>query len=301
MGVLTQTPTTTASGSVVSPVVPDWYSQAQNTIANQGAAIAATPYQAYGGPTVAALTPDQQNAMQMTQNLASGTQVDPSQMQGAINYGLSGFDPNQVQQFMSPYTSGVVNEISRLGQQNLQNNVMPSVNSTFAGAGQFGSMRNGTFLNNAIQNNDYNVLGQQAQALNTSENNAMSNYTAWHNNAIPAAQQANALETANAANLNSAGTLQQTQDQNNLNAAQTAFNNQTAYPQQQLNWYANLTNDQQMPAAGSTANTQTAMLPSGLQTAASVYGLMQGVNNTGAVGTNTNTANLTAPTNANGQ
>lgn len=281
MGLLTQTPATTTAGTTTSPIVPDWYSQAQNTIAGQGAAIAGQDYQTYQGPRVAALTPDQLNAQQLQRNVASGTQPDPSQLQGSINYGLSQFDPNEVNKYMSPYTSGVINEIGRLGQQNLMENVMPNVNSTFTGAGQFGSDRNAEFLSRGIRDNSMNTLGQQATALQAAEQGALSNYNTWHQNAIPNATSAANLATSQAGALNTYGTQEQAQGQNNLNLAYQDFQNQTQYPQTQLNWYANLTNGQNMPNASSSTTSQQAFLPSGLQTAASVYGLTQGLTGTG--------------------
>jgi hypothetical protein len=283
MGLLSQEQTTSTNGTTQTALQPDWYQQAQRTIAGQGASIAGQDYQNYEGPRIAALTPDQQNAQQLTRNLASGTQPDPSQMQGSINYGLSQFDPLEVQKYMSPYTSGVINEIQRLGNQNLTQNVMPSVNSSFVGAGQFGSDRSGKFLNQAIQDNSYNILGQQSKALQEAETGALTQYANWHNQAIPNAQSANNLASANNAALGQAGTLQQAQDQNNLNLGYQDFQNQTQFPQQQLNWYANLMSGQNMPMANSSAGTttQSAYLPSGLQTAASIYGLVQGASGTG--------------------
>mgnify|MGYP007125361862 CR=1 FL=1 len=97
------------------PISPDFQLQALRTIIGQGGAIAASPYVGYGGPRLANLTPDQLNAQQMTRGIAAGSVVDPVAMQGAINYGLSGFDPAQVNKYMSPYTTGVVDEIARQG------------------------------------------------------------------------------------------------------------------------------------------------------------------------------------------
>lgn len=277
MGLTTQTPVTSTSGTNSLPIVPDWLAQAQQTIAGQGAMIAGQDYQTYQGPRVAGFTPDQINAQQLTRNLASGTQPDPSQMQGSINYGLSQFDPLEVQKYLSPYTSGVINEIGRLGQQNLMENVMPNVNSTFTGAGQFGSTRNADFLNRGIRDNSYNVLGQQAQALQQAYQGALTQYGNWHNQAIPNAQAANTLSAGNTNALAQSGALQQTQGQLNLNTAYQDYQNQLQYPQQQLNWYANLTNQQNMPTGTTGTQTQTAYQPSGLQQAVGVYGLMMGV------------------------
>jgi hypothetical protein len=285
MGALTQTPVTNTEGGGATPIVPDWYQQAQQTIAGQGAQIAGQDYQTYQGPRIAALTPDQLNAQQMTRNVASGAQPDPSQMQGSINYGLSQFDPMEVQKYMSPYTSNVINEISRLGNQNLQENIMPGINSTFTGAGQFGSSRNADFANRAVRDNQYNILGQQSQELQAANTGALNQYSAWHNQAIPGAQSAANLSQGAATNLGTAGALQQTQDQNNLEVAYQDFQNQTNYPAYQLGWYANLTNGQSsMPMGNVETQTTSAYAPSGFQTAASVYGLLNGIDGTTGTG-----------------
>jgi hypothetical protein len=89
------------------------------------------------------------------------------------------YNPNQMMQHLSPYLSGVNDEIERRANNNLMEKVMPEVNSTFAGNGQFGSTRNGTFLNNAIRNNQEVVSGAQASAMNTAYGQAADDYRSW--------------------------------------------------------------------------------------------------------------------------
>ena len=276
-GLTQQTPVTNTGGSTSTPIIPDWLQQAQMSIAGQGAAIAGQDYETYQGPRFAGMTPDQINAQQMIRNTASGSQPDPSQVQGDINYGLSMFDPNEVQKYMSPYTSGVINEIGRLGSQNLFENVLPQVNSTFTGAGQFGSSRSADFTNRAIRDQGATTLGTQAKALQDANTAAMSAYQQWHGAALPAAAAANQIGTNAASNLGAAGALQQSNDQSNLDLAYQDFQRQQNYPKEQLNWYANLTNGQNMPMGSSSTNTTSAYTASPLQQAASVYGLMRGV------------------------
>ena len=276
MGITDTSIVTNTGGGTTSGAIPDWYNQALQTIAGQGASIAGQDYQTYQGPRIAALTPDQLNAQQITRNIASGTQPDPSQLQGSINYGLSQFDPLEVQKYMSPYTSGVVDEIARLGNKNLFENVLPGVNSTFTGAGQFGSSRNADFTNRAIDTSNATILGQQANALEAANTGALQQYNTWHQNAIPNATSAANLSQTGATNLGTAGALQQAQDQNNLDLAYSDYQKQTQYPTEQLNWYSNLTKGQAMPANTATTKTTSDYAPSGLQTLASTYGLMNG-------------------------
>lgn len=73
--------------------------------------------------------------------------------------------PSHMQEYMSPYTQAVTQEIARLGNQNLQENILPGVNSTFTGQGQFGSTRNADFMNRALRDAQREILGRQSQAL----------------------------------------------------------------------------------------------------------------------------------------
>lgn len=73
--------------------------------------------------------------------------------------------PNSFSQYMSPYTMGVVNEISRLGNQNFSENIMPAVTSAMIGSGQFGSTRNADLLGRAARDAQRNITGAQSEAL----------------------------------------------------------------------------------------------------------------------------------------
>jgi len=103
----------------------------------------------------------------------------------------STYDPNQVQSHLNPYLDGVISEISRLGNENLFENLMPNVNSTFTGAGQFGSTRNSDFLNTAMQKTQREILGAQSGALNTAWNNASTDYLNWSKQGLDSANVLN--------------------------------------------------------------------------------------------------------------
>lgn len=89
---------------------------------------------------------------------------------GATSYlekGTNGseFSADKMAQYMNPYTDGVTKEIARLGARNLNENLLPGVNSTFTGAGQFGSSRNMDFTNRAVRDTNESILGQQSKVL----------------------------------------------------------------------------------------------------------------------------------------
>jgi len=105
-----------------------------------------------------------------------------SAMSGYQN--LPGYDPEGMNAHLSPYLSGVLNQIQRLGNQNLTENVLPGINSTFAGDGQFGSSRNADFANRAIRDNMREILGAQAVAGNQAYNQASQDYLSWQNSKL---------------------------------------------------------------------------------------------------------------------
>jgi hypothetical protein len=76
----------------------------------------------------------------------------------------------------NPYTSNVTNTIQSLADQNLKENVLPAVNATFTGAGQFGGSRDATFNERAIRDNQQAISNAQGTALSAAQNTAEQNY-----------------------------------------------------------------------------------------------------------------------------
>lgn len=104
------------------------------------------------------------------QNMGGALSKAAGYLDPAANYIKSGtngseFSADKLSQYTNPYLTGVNNEIARLANQNLTENVLPGVNSTFTGAGQFGSTRNGDFVARALRDNQATISGQQAKVL----------------------------------------------------------------------------------------------------------------------------------------
>jgi len=98
------------------------------------------------------------------------------------------FNQGDFNQFMSPYTEGVVDRIAQLGGRNLQENLLPNVNSTFTGAGMFGSGRHADFTNRAIRDANESIMGQQAQALQQGFGQSMGAYQTGQGRELAAGQ-----------------------------------------------------------------------------------------------------------------
>jgi len=176
---------TGASGSTSGVTTPDWYQDYTKGIAGKGLELAAN---AQNNPvpqqSVAGFTPDQTQAFQQVRDnqgvwkpgmaaangATTGAMTTAAGAATAANGAVAGpsanfTDPGTVGKYMSPYTSSVVDEIGRLGNQNFTEKIMPGVNDSMIGSGQFGSERNADVLGRAARDAQQNITGQQASAL----------------------------------------------------------------------------------------------------------------------------------------
>lgn len=150
---------------------------------------------------------------------------------GAANpYLTSAANPayNTVGNYMSPYINDVVNSIGTLGEQNILQNVAPQATAGVVGAGQFGSQRGAQALGQTLNNASQAITGQQATALNTGYQQAMTQAQNGANLQGQLGQIAGNLTNAQQQNLGTIGQIQgnlTSQEQQNLiNAANTGGN-----------------------------------------------------------------------------
>lgn len=266
----TVSPGTTSSATYNS--LPDWYQQYGQALAGAGlgALSQVQNYQGYTNPDgtpaqrVAGLSDQQQQAQGLAgstvgswqpwlQGAQQSNQTGMNTLQGAqgtVQGAAQGYQSGDVNPYMNDYTNDVVNQIGVLGNRNLMENVLPQVNSTFTGAGQFGSTRNADFENRAVRDNQQAVSNAQATALMNSENQSMNLWQNDQNRALQAGQTeagigsaqgalgnnqasyANQLQTGNINDINSlltTGGLDQNTQQKSLDAAYQDFLDQRDY------------------------------------------------------------------------
>lgn len=176
---------------------------------------------------VAGLDPLQQQAMQLAgsgvgayqpmlnaaQQSVAGAQDAYSGLTGGVDPGLTGtlgaitsagmplyqqaaglytsgaqFDPSRLGGYLNPYLGGVVDEIGRLGQERLEQQMLPALTEQFSSLGQFGSARQAAMLADAAKQSQREVLGTQSIALNQAYNQAMQDYLNWSQQQNAAAQ-----------------------------------------------------------------------------------------------------------------
>ena len=195
----------TTTGSTSSTDLPAWYQQYTQDLAQQGMGLAQNlNNQPLPAQSTAGFNSDQTNAFQNVRDTSGNWQQPLSQAaglagqiaptsstfndyaQGAVGnpalttgssvqpYAQGAQDAmsgnantwtNNYAQYMSPYTSQVTDNIARLGNQNWSNNIMPGINSSMIGSGQFGSTRNADVLGKSAQAVQADITGQQSTAL----------------------------------------------------------------------------------------------------------------------------------------
>jgi hypothetical protein len=237
-----QAPSSFTATTTEQANMPSWWQEASRSLISKASGIANEPYSPYAGPRVAGLDPLQQQAMQGAETAGQaggGTLGQAANL--ASTAGNTQFDPAQFQQFMSPYTEGVVDRIAELGQRNLSENLLPQVNQSFIGSGMpFGS-RHADFTARALRDANESILGQQANALQTSYDSAMGNYqNALQRQAqtggilagIGTGQTQNELQAGGYQNI--MGDMGRELGQRNLDVAYSDFQNQQNYPREQL-------------------------------------------------------------------
>jgi hypothetical protein len=139
-------------------------------------------YTPYTGTEVAGLTDAQKQ----------GIGYAPGLMQQGNKWlsGAGDYDPNKVQDYLNPYTEGALSAANRLTSQNLTENILPGVNSTFTGAGQFGSTRNAEFGNRAIRDTQQAIADANAKSMVGAYGQASGDYMKMLTNQGTLGQQA---------------------------------------------------------------------------------------------------------------
>lgn len=273
---LTGTPLSSTQYVSTTTDYPKWMQDAIYKQIQSAQNVANMPYQQYNLPTVAELSPLQQQAYQGVQ-ANQGTWQTPLNTALTGTQGLSGqtamtaanpyfqtaaqTTPSQVSAYMNPYQQNVMDVIATQGARNLSENLMPAVSDAFIKSGQFGSSQMGTMGQRALRDTQEAILNQQAQAAQTGYTQALGaaqsdlarqaqlgqtigslsaqdiqTQLAAQQQAAAMAQQMQSQGYADTAALEAAGTAQQQQAQQQLTAAYGQFQEQRDYPKTQMDW-----------------------------------------------------------------
>jgi hypothetical protein len=137
---------------------PEFYTNYLQDIANLG-------QNAVQQGGIAGFSPLQQQAFQMAPDVAfagAGSMGASSQLLGEAGATTV---PDVIADYMNPYQSAVVDEMGRLTQRNVQENVLPNLNAAAVGSGQFGSRRQAQVTGQSLRDIQSDLIGKQMQAL----------------------------------------------------------------------------------------------------------------------------------------
>ena len=137
---------------------PEFYTNYLQDIANLGQNAVTQ-----GG--IAGFSPLQQQALQMAPDVAfsgAGSLGAASQLMGEAGATTA---PDVVADYLNPYTNAVVNEMGRLQQRNIRENVLPNLGGAAIGTGQFGSRRQQQITGNVLRDLQADLIGKQYGAL----------------------------------------------------------------------------------------------------------------------------------------
>lgn len=81
----------------------------------------------------------------------------------ALQSGAKDVSAADISRYYNPYEQGVVNEMSRQSQQNVQQGMLPALKAAFAGQGGFGGQRYAGAIGQAMGDVQGDLLGQQAK------------------------------------------------------------------------------------------------------------------------------------------
>lgn len=234
--------------------------QAYQYLLDRAGGVAQTPFQAYGGDLTAPVNAQQNLGIS---NINQGAGVAQPYIQQASDYARQAATPltqAQIQQYQSPHTQAVVDATSNwFNQQNQQQ--QQNVLGNAAAQGALGGDRVGVAQANlasqqtasqapiiaGLYNQGYNTALQTAQQQQANLGNA-----AYSFGNLGVAGQNAALTGANAQV--GAGSLQQQNEQQRLNALYQQWQIAQAFPYQQTQWLAGINTGvgSQMGGTGST-------------------------------------------------
>ena len=234
----------TVKTAEMQQTAPEFYTNYLQDIANLG-------QNAIQQGGVAGFSPLQQQAFQMAPDIAfagQGSLGAASQLMGQAGATTV---PDVIGDYMNPYTSGVVDEMGRLTQRNVQENILPNLGAGAVGSGQFGSRRQQQLTGQTLRDIQSDLAGRQGQMLQQGYNTAATTAQADLQRALQAGQgftnlgqEQMQLGQGGLKTLFDLGSAQQKQGQAILD-----------YPMAQTQQFAQLLRGQNIPTGSTTQTT----------------------------------------------
>ena len=270
MGSLCSTSTetiTSPTSTVTGTTLPEWVSQGGQDIFNWAKTLAKQPFQPYEGPRVAGLTSLQQSGLdQAATNMGTYTPYvnEAAEMTRTAS---QPWDATAAEKYMNPYqlvTNRAVDEFNRdSSRQGLK------LNNAAGQASAFGGSRHAILEAEMERNRQQQVGDMQLKGNQAGYNTAFSQFGADQARGLGAAGQLGTLgqlgqgmAQADVMNAYNAGTLEQQQNQRNLDVGYQDYLEQREYPYRQTNFALGALKGTPYETGTTTTGTSTKTIPS---------------------------------------
>ena len=196
--------------------VPSWYTNPVASASN----IATEQMKKTADQGLAPQDPLQQQGYSATAGAASSYIPGITAATQTANQAAGAMSANDIMSLINPYTQSVINEQSRVANQNWQRNILPSLGGQFVGSGSFGGQRFANAVGQSGADFQANLTSQQNKSLSDAYKSALDasynrgnlqNQVAQTQGTLAAKEQELGLKGASA--LTAAGTAQQQYDQ----------------------------------------------------------------------------------------
>ena len=300
--------------------IPKWLSDYSQGILAKANAVAAEGYQPYGGPRIAGMTPEQEAAKGLTKaNIGSwqpygeqagalidrSTSLSPLDAASPFLESAAQRTPEAIDQYMNPYIQNVLDRNAQMSQRTLEEKFLPSLQGSFAGAGQFGSTRMMESGERGVRDITADLNQQNQAALAGAYQQAGTSFQtdAAREAGLAAttgelARQSGAMDleaadrlrvlgesgqrsgAMDAAALAAIGRDDQEMGQKSMDLAYQDFLAQRDFPKEQLDWMNQLAKGlpQQSTSTTTAQDAYAPRGPSGLEQIAGLYSTYQGMN-----------------------
>ena len=164
-GALPDVRTTTS----VNPNAPSYYTDYMSALSKAGTQQLGLP----SSQLVAGFSPLQQQAFAQLPNVAGSYKPALTSAINTASQGAAGATPQNIQSMLNPYTKNVVDEMTRLTNQNVSRNLIPQLKGAFVGSGGLGGQRYANATGQAMADVQSNLTGQQQGALSAGYTQAL--------------------------------------------------------------------------------------------------------------------------------
>lgn len=248
--------------------MPKWLSDYTKGLIARANAIAAEPYQPYGGPRIAGFRPEEEMGFGMTaQNVGAYQpylQAGTGFLGGALNQaaGMLGSGtqtfPGAVGEYMDPFIGNVLNRQADLASRQFTESTLPALQGAFTRAGQFGSDRMMELAGRATRDFSEGLTDQQLAALSGAYGQAADIFGQDAARALQGAgiagelgiqgarqygalgEMASRMGYGDAAAMEALGRTLRGQDQRSLDLAYQDFLRQRDYPRESIDWMSSV-------------------------------------------------------------